>query len=234
MEFGLPAAAAASVGVAWVVMRAGGARRGLDHVITAGLTGLLFGRLVAMVSVGVNPLTHPLDILIVRGGVNTVAASLGALASLIWSTRADRRLLDLIAPGAVAGLAMWHAACLWRSSCLGTVSDVPWGWSLPGSALTRHPVEIYAAAAMAIGAVLLTRIAPGRGIRSALALSWVAGSRLVTEPLRPSLGGGPVWWYAAAVLVGLALAVIFDRRSSHLRHRVDEHPGATDRREPDH
>ncbi|MGA7271546.1 MAG: prolipoprotein diacylglyceryl transferase family protein, partial [Acidimicrobiia bacterium] len=144
MEFGLPVAAGASVGVAWLVMKVGGARQELDHVITAGLAGLLIGRLVAMISVGVNPLTHPLDVLIIRGGVSTVGASLAALVSLIWSTRADRRLLDLIAPGVVAGMAMWHAGCLWRSSCLGTVGDVPWGWSLPGSALTRHPVEIYA------------------------------------------------------------------------------------------
>lgn len=211
MEFGLPLAAAAAITVTWLVLRLGGAGRQFDRVITAGLMGMLAGRLVAMISVGVNPIIHPLDILVVRGGVSTVAASLAAVTTLLWSTRANLRPLDLIAPGALAGLATWHASCLWRSACLGSVGDVPWGWSLPGSTLTRHPVELYAAAAMAIGAVVLARIDGAAGVRSALTLSWAAGFRLITEPLRPSLDGGPVWWYTGAVALGLLAAVALAR-----------------------
>lgn len=213
MEFGLPLAAAAAVTVTWMVMRLGGARQEFEHVLTAGLAGMLVGRLVAMVSVGVNPITHPLDILIVRGGVNTAGASIGALISLVWSARRDLRVLDLLAPGAVAGLAMWHAGCLWRSSCLGAAGSVPWGWSLPGSSLTRHPVELYAALAMAIGVAILSRIGPRTGVRAAVALAWVAGSRLVTEPLRPSLDGGPVWWYASGLTIGLVAALLWARNA---------------------
>lgn len=226
MEFGLPLAAAAAMGVIWLVERFGGAPQRLDHVVTAALTGMLVGRLVAMVSVGVNPITHPLDIIVIRGGVNTVAASIAAIAGLIWSTRADLRLLDLAAPGIVAGIATWHASCLWRSTCLGNVGDVPWGWSLPGSTLTRHPVELYAALAMVAGAVVVSRIEPGRGVRSAVALAWVAGARLFTEPLRPSLDGGPVWWYASALVMGLVLASVLTRRPaarlSHAGSRAED------------
>ena len=221
MEFGLPLAAVAAVSVTWIVLSKGGRRGEIDHVITAGLVGVLVGRLVAMIAVGVNPITHPLDILVLRGGVNTVGATIGAIGSLIWSTRGDLRLLDLIAPGVVAGMAMWHASCLWRAGCLGAVGKVPWGWSLPGSSLTRHPVELYAALGMTIGVVVLSRVEPGGGIRSALALAWVAGSRLVTQPLRPSLDGGPVWWYASALVGGLALSVVLNRTADRRASAAD-------------
>jgi prolipoprotein diacylglyceryltransferase len=77
----------------------------------------------------------------------------------------------------------------------------------PGSTIGRHPVELYAAALYLLSAGALAvlrkrRLAPGLAAASALIVA--AAGRLVTEPLRPSLGGGPVWWYFTGIVAGLA------------------------------
>ncbi len=201
MEFTLLAAAVTGVAAMWVTLRATGNTGEMDRLIGAAAVGLLVGRLVAMVTAGVNPLVNPLDIVVVRGGVDTVGATVAAVAALWFSVRGDPQHLDALAPATVAGMAGWHGGCLWRSTCLGAAADVPWGWALPGSEIIRHPVELYAAVMMAAGAVALTRLRIGQGTRAALALGIVAVARLVTEPLRPSLMGGRAAWYAAAVVV---------------------------------
>ena len=106
-----------------------------------------------MISDGVNPLTNPGDIIIVRAGVATGPAALAALAVLIALARTEIVVVaDGLAAAALGGLAGWHAGCLARDACLGTPSDLPWALSLEGSDITRHPVEIYAAALFLIGA----------------------------------------------------------------------------------
>lgn len=214
MEFTLLAAALTGLAAAWFTVTRTGQPEELDRLLGAATAGLLLGRLVAMVAAGVDPLSHPGDILIVRGGVSTVGATAGALAYLLWSARGDLRLLDALAPSAVAGMAGWHAGCLWRGSCLGTASDLPWTWALPGSEVGRHPVELYAALSMALAAWALSRLRPPAGAVALVALAAVAATRLATEPLRPSLTGGPVWWYAAAVALGLTGAAGLRRRGS--------------------
>jgi hypothetical protein len=44
--------------------------------------------------------------------------------------------------------------------------------------------------------------------RSGIALAAVAMVRLITEPLRLSLGGGPWAWYVAGVVIGLMAATL--------------------------
>ena len=86
MEFTLLFAAAAGVGPLYYLA----SRRGeglSDMALGGAITGLFVGRLVAMVSVGINPLTAPGDILIIRGGVSTVGATIAALAYVAWSGR---------------------------------------------------------------------------------------------------------------------------------------------------
>lgn len=212
MEFTLLAAALTGVGATWVVLRLAGLSSRFDLLLGAAAVGMAAGRLAAMIAAGVNPITNPLDILVIRGGVDTVTAAATAIAYLVWSVRADHDVLDSIAPAAVAGMAGWHGGCLWRGACLGAAGDVPWGWALPGSDIVRHPVEIYAAALMALGAVVLVRLPGASGRRAALALSVVAGARLVTEPLRPSLGGGLVWWYTIGVIAAVMVAAVLTWR----------------------
>lgn len=178
-----------------------------DRLLSAALIGLVTGRLVAMLAQGVNPITNPMDFIIVRGGVSTPAATVGAVGWLIWSSRRKLSDVDIMAPVALLGLAGWHAGCLWRSTCLGTATNLPWAWSSPNSEIMRHPVELYAAVLLVFAALLVARLPARLFLRSGVALAGAALVRLVTEPLRPSLGGGPVGWYALGVLLGVAIVL---------------------------
>ncbi len=206
MEFTLLASALTGVAMMWGVLRITNHAADFDRLVGVAAVGLVSGRLVAMVAAGVNPLVHPIDVLVVRGGVDTVGAAAGALAFLAWSVRGNRVRLDDLAPAAVAGMAGWHGGCVWRNACLGAAGEVPWGWALSGSSTVRHPVELYAAGLMALGAIALVRLPVGWGVRATLAVALVAGARLITEPLRPSLGGGTGWWYAGAMAAALVAA----------------------------
>lgn len=220
MEFSLLGAALVAVGGVYAALWWEG-RRGnaaectadlWDTAIGAVLVGVAVGRLAAMVRSGVNPLTAPGDILIIRSGVDTGPASLAAIATVAWRGRRELWLVgDGLAVGALAGLAGWHGACMLRSACLGAPSDLPWAMTLSGSTIGRHPVEIYAAVAFGAAAVTLAVLRQtGRwpaGAAAGFSLAAAGGIRLATEPLRPSLTGGPVWWYVAAIVAGvLALA----------------------------
>lgn len=227
MEFTLLWAAATGVGLAAVMARLE-KRWGLipeetgsltDLILGAAVTGLITGRLASMILAGTSPITHPADILIVRSGVDTGFASLGALTFVVISSRHHlATTVDALGPAAMAGLAGWHAGCLYRAACLGTTSSLPWAIAQEGSAVTRHPTEIYAALLFSVSALALLWWLR-RGVRSsgsvgAVALSLAAVIRLGTEPLRPSLGTGPVVWYAAAIAIGLIGTALLKLRSS--------------------
>lgn len=211
MEFTLLWAALTAVALAWLgtrIWREGLPPRPTDVLIGASAAGLLTGRLAAMAIQGVNPLTDPVQILLVRGGVDTGFAAIGALAALGWALRGDLSFLDALAPAAVLGLSGWHAGCLWRSACLGTASDLPWAWSLDGSTVSRHPVEIYAALGLALAAYAVSRLPWSLLTRAGLALALASVVRLATQPMRLTLTGGPVGWYLAGVIVGVAAALL--------------------------
>lgn len=216
MEFSLLGAAFIGMGSIYLVLY-WEARRGnaadctrdlWDVALSAAVVGLFVGRLAAMVSNGVNPLTHPADILIVRGGVATGPATVGALATIAWLGRSELwHVADGLSAAALAGLGGWHAGCLVRGTCLGTPSDLPWAVAQPGSTITRHPVEIYAALLLIAGAiaiaVLRSRTWLSPGVTAGTALIVAAAVRLATEPLRPSIGSGPVVWYVVGILAGI-------------------------------
>lgn len=188
-----------------------------DRLVGAAAAGMLVGRLTAMIVQGTNPILTPADILVVRGGVHTGAASLAALVTLAWGMRSNLWSgLDAAAPAALAGLAGWHAGCVFRSACLGTVSNLPWAFSQPGSTITRHPVELYAAGLYALAAAGALWV--GRrwtpGVLAGLAVATAALIRLATQPLRPSIGAGPIGWYLAGTMSGLVVAVLRYRSTS--------------------
>lgn len=176
-----------------------------DVLTGAALAGLVVGRVAAMLLDGVNPITNPADALIVRAGVDTGFASIGAIGALAWSQR--RRLpegMDVLAPAALTGLAGWHAGCLWRGTCLGTAADLPWAWSLTEGGAARHPVELYTALLLVTAAISVARLPRRPWLSTGAALVAASAARLVTQPLRPTLTGGPVWWYAAGIGLGAA------------------------------
>lgn len=214
MEFGLLWAALTAAGGAWLGLHIWSERlpeNAADRLVAATLFGLVVGRLAAMVGQGINPVASPAEIIVIRGGVNTVAASLAFLASLIWTTRRSPGAIDAMAPAVLLGLAAWHAGCLWRGACLGTASGLPWSWAQDGSLVTRHPVEIYAAVGLALGAISVSRLGWPIWLRAGSALSVAAGVRLLTEPLRPSLDGGPTVWYLIGLGLGLGAALLGQR-----------------------
>ncbi len=221
MEFSLLGAAAIGVFGFWIMIRweakrgnaAGCAVDLWDSGLVAAIAGLFIGRIVSMIQTGVNPLTEPLQIMLMRSGVSTVAVVIGAL--LVFSYLARDALVDAadgIAPAALMGLAGWYAGCLATGSCLGAESSLPWAVALPGSQITRHPVEIYAAIGMALVSIALAlwkqygRPAPGSV--AGLAVLSASVIRLATEPLRISLTGGPTLLYSVGVLAGSAMFVV--------------------------
>lgn len=214
MEFTLLWAALTAVGLGWLGLRIWDERlpeHASDRLITATLLALVAGRLAAMLAQGINPIVNPGDFIIVRGGVDTGAASVVFIVTLVWGTRRSPGALDAMAPSVLLALAGWHAGCLWRGACLGAVSDLPWAWAQGGSAVTRHPVEIYTAIGMALGAYLVSRLGWRPWLRAGTALLLASGIRLLTEPLRPSISGGPVGWYVAGIALG-ALILAFGSR----------------------
>jgi prolipoprotein diacylglyceryltransferase len=215
MEFTLLWAALLGAGAMWAMLKLE-KRLGLlpdtrsdwfDLLIGSAVVGLVVGRMAAMILTGTNPFTHLADIILIRGGVDTGFASVGALLYLAFALRRHGwRAADAIAPAALAGLAGWHGGCLFRGTCLGTRSDLPWALSEPGSSLTRHPTELYAALLLLGAAMIALAVLRRSPIRSAvfsLGLASAGLIRLVTEPIRPSLGSGPIWWYGAAFALGL-------------------------------
>jgi hypothetical protein len=206
MEFTLLWAVLTAAAFGWMGLRIWPARvpdHAFDRLVMAAVVGLAAGRVSAMIAQGVNPITSIGDFIVVRGGVDTAAASIAFLTTLAWTSRGSLEDLDAIAPATLLALAGWHAGCLWRGACLGTVSDLPWAWALEGGTVTRHPVELYAAIGLAAGAWLVSRLGWRALLRAGSGLSIAAAVRLLTEPLRPSITGGPVWWYVAGVAVGL-------------------------------
>ncbi len=215
MEFTLLWAALTAVAAMWVGLRLWPERvpdSAFDALLGSAAAGLLGGRVTAMALQGINPITNLGDLIIVRGGVNTPAAVVFAVVTLFLMTGKHLRSLDALAPTALLGLAGWHLGCLWRGACLGTASSLPWAWSEAGSTITRHPVEIYAALGMLGAAVAVSRLPWTVGVRGGSALALASAVRLMTEPFRLSLTGGPTAWYIAGIAAGLAIALIGSRR----------------------
>lgn len=221
MEFTLLGAAVLGCVAMWAFTRVDPVARGapdpFGNLLSGAVAGLITGRVVAMVTTGTNPIS--VDFLLVRGGVSTIGATVGALAWITWANRSDPGRLDKLAPAALMGLAGWHMGCLLRGSCLGAATNLPWGWSVSGSTIDRHPVELYAALLLVVGAIFLRTIrdrvaVDGFAVLAGLGLASI--SRLVTEPLRLTLGELQ-WFYALGTVLGLAGAagVVVRRRHQH-------------------
>ncbi len=227
MEFTLLGSVAVAVVLMYGVLRFEGGRTNAadctrdvwDALITAAVIGVAVGRLASMIQAGTNPISHPGDILIVRAGVDTVAASVAAVTTYVVLTRSDPWwLADAGAPAALAGLAGWHGGCAVRDTCLGAPSDLPWAVAQAGSTISRHPVEVYAALLLGIAAVLFVwwkRHRPRPGVIAAISVAAAATARWITEPLRPGLGDDLSTWYAGATVLAAAFGawITFARRS---------------------
>ncbi|MEX1287267.1 MAG: prolipoprotein diacylglyceryl transferase family protein [Acidimicrobiia bacterium] len=254
MEFTLLGAAALGVGAMWAAVRlldrdgslSDVAPRPFDALLGAAIAGLVVGRLWAMVAQGTNPLTNLPDVILVRAGVDTVGASLAALATLTWTYRHHLpQALDAVTVPAIVGLAGWHAGCLVRGTCGGTTTDLPWAVIGPGG-VGRQPVEVYAALGLAVVAAVLWRWWRRGAAPGAVASAGVFGAafvRLATEPLRLHLGGGLAVPYAVAAGLGLVGALVAELRQRSVapqaepdqdRHQLADGEEQPDRDDGDH
>jgi hypothetical protein len=227
MEFSLLAAAAVGVFGFWLMLRWEGPRGNAagcavdlwDAGLVSVVVGLLAGRLVAMAAAGINPLTDPGQILLIRSGVSTGATALATVAVFGAVTRSQFfPAADGISAAALAGLAGWHAGCLPTSGCLGTASNLPWAYPLAPGGASRHPVGLYAAVLLLIGAIVVAlwkqHGRPPLAAPAGAALAIAGGVNLVAEPMRISLDGGPEYLYASGVILGvIVIAGAFLRRS---------------------
>ena len=234
MEFTLLGAAAVAVAGFWLMLR-WEAKRGnaegcsldlWDAGLTAGAVGLFAGRLVSMISVGISPIPNPSQIILVRSGVSTAGAAIGAAVMFAYLARKSLiETADAIGPAILAGLAGWHAGCLVTDSCLGAVSDFPWAQTVAGSTVTRHPVELYAMVLFGVASIGLALWKqygrPPSGAVAGFTIAALGGIRLVTESVRISLSGGPIWLYSTALVIGLGIATASIVHSRNARTRRD-------------
>ncbi len=195
MEFTLLWAALTGVGAMWAtdrLLNADGRR--FDDLLSAALIGLAVGRLAAMIIGGSYPWQHPGLILLVRAGVHPGWASLAALVWLAVRFRSSPITLGAMAVPALVGLGGWEAGCVFRSACGGvTVGSSP------------LPIGLIAGVALAGAALLVHRLPPPTKPGAALLAAGVI--RSASEPFRSALTHSIIWWYLAAIVVGLIVVV---------------------------
>lgn len=197
MEFTLLWAVFLGAGAMWATDRFLNRRqRRFDDLLGAALTGLLVGRLASMVAGGSYPWSHPGLILLVRAGVHPGWASIGALGSLAWRFRSTSLPVSLapMAVPALVGLSGWELGCVFRSACGGVVAG---SWEIPIGGLTGL--------AFGLAALIVYRL-PLR-TKAAAAIAAAGLVRAAADPFRSALNHSVIWWYLAAVVVGVALAI---------------------------
>ncbi len=197
MEFTLLGAVLLGAGTMWMTDRVLNRRqRRFDDLLGATLMGLLVGRLAAMVSGGSYPWSHPGLILLVRAGVHPGWASIGALGSLAWRFRSTSLPISLgpLAVPALMGLSGWELGCVVRSACGGVTVG---SWEVPIGGL--------AGLAIGLAALIVYRLP----LRTKAAAALVAAGlvRAAADPFRSALNHSVIWWYLAAVVIGVALAI---------------------------
>ena len=159
-------------------------------------------------------LRYPLDLLYITTGLSFYGGLVGVLlAALLFSRRhglAPARLLDLAAPAAILGVAVYRLACPLRGDCGGAQAAPPLGLVLPGATVPRYPVEIWEGLlCLALFGLLVWR-------RGRTASGWPTLAALTVYPLlraacdlfRLNLGGWPtpdqLLALLTAALAGLA------------------------------
>jgi len=196
-----------------------------DHIYNAGLYGLvagvIAGRMAHVLAFWPAYRSQPLEIF----GFNTTAfllwpSILGAVAVAGWYVYRRRlplvAMLDAIAPGLLAGLAVAAIGALLTGRNPGAPANLPWSVTLWG--IDRHPVQAYEAIAFAaVAAYVLRLIRLGsRGGRPALIALlgyglalWFVEAFRSTDVTATVLGGLRL---GQVVGLGLAIAALLSLR----------------------
>lgn len=197
-----------------------------SDVLGAVLIGMAVGRLAYVLGEGIDLLAHPMELVLIRGGVAPVPAAIAGVCSLAWICRSDLlHRMDRMAPAVLAGLAVWEGGCWWQGACLGSPSGLWWAMTLSGSDLTRHPVGVYAALLLVTGALWLWwRPLRWKGAGAAAGLGWASAVRLAVPLWSVGVWSNWTWWYLVGLLVGLGGVVAAQLKS---REPMGESPTAT-------
>jgi phosphatidylglycerol---prolipoprotein diacylglyceryl transferase len=110
---------------------------------------------------------------------------LASIAMIVHTRRAGLPVLawaDCLAPAVVAGLGIGRIGCWFNGCCYGGSCDLPWAVQHNGHAV--HPTQLYEVAACTVIALLVMRIAPGRGAASGWAMLGYGLWRFTNEMLR--------------------------------------------------
>jgi prolipoprotein diacylglyceryltransferase len=129
------------------------------------------------------------------GGKTVVGAILGGTLAVEWIKRRlgiVRRTGDLFAVPLAVGIAIGRIGCFLAGpgdDTHGIATSLPWGMDL-GDGVHRHPVQLYECAAMALLAVLLSRMRVEEGGRFRAFLLAYFGWRLLVDFLKPGVAFG--------------------------------------------
>ncbi len=200
------------------------------NVIALGVAiTLIAGRLVY---VGQNPSVYaadPLQIFSPTPGTLSlgVGAVIGILAGLAYIQR--RRipllpLLDALAPGILAAIAIIALGQFLSGDAYGTPTDLPWGIFLWGE--SRHPVQLYDALAALGGLLVVGRIRGAREGGVALAaLAWYSAVRVLIDAFRGDatvIPGGYRSTQVIALVVLLLALWLMSRRAANSERATKE------------
>jgi phosphatidylglycerol:prolipoprotein diacylglycerol transferase len=152
--FGVMLALAASVSLGWAARRA--QQRGLEaelflnSMVGVLLAALLGARLGYFWFFPQRFWAHPLESLLSPGGLVWYTGMLGAMAALMFATKACRvgfwPLASILAVPASLGLALGRLGCLLAGCCYGGPCHLPWAITYPEG----HPTHAWGLAAVAV------------------------------------------------------------------------------------
>ncbi len=189
------------------------------------VAALVSGRLVAVLRHPGVFVDQPVDILLIRAGINLLGALAGAAIAVAVAVHARRSgvsilaALDLLALAALAGIATRRAGCVINNACYGKLTGGPLGVLFPGLDQPRYPSEPLEAILVLLLFAALVGLPPVRGRPGLVFAAFLAGyglARFMVDFTRVAITtAGPVSADQAASLamavVGLALALALAR-----------------------
>ena len=214
IDLGLLASILLAAAAAWATGRLLRSRAGrvapLDPMLSAGVAGLIGGRIAAVALDDPASLLRLRDVLIVRSGVELWPGLLVAAVAFLVITRGSGsrpvERLAAAAPVFLAGYAAYEAACLLRDGCFGP--PVTLGLTPPGFAGPVFPVGLAVAAVTAPVALALRRLG-GADVRDLLlALLTLAATRAVAGFHLPRVGGALSRPHLESIAVALATTAL--------------------------
>ncbi len=235
-SYGLLVALAFLTGSLWAMARARQAGENADlylqGIFWMMLLGFIGARVLYVIYFPQFYLTHPLSILLDRGGLVWYGGLVSAVAAFIVYARIKNinifKFGDILAIPAALGLAIGRIGCFMSGCCYGKPTMLPWGVQFPVGHETYplhvHPTELYESAALLVLMVLLLRLERHSKI-SGMTLSLFFVGYGIIRFLIEYLRGDVVYWighYLTAsqvfsvfgILVGLAIIAIRQKQAS--------------------